>query len=228
MSHQIRATDKVERLEQEKRWRSKWARWARRQPIRSAWDIWADCLRQAREEAAAAARAAEAAEWAAHASATMAPDSDSELAAATALGVDVATYRLLIELERREISPEDYDLLGRLDEPVRPTTLRPEQLKRFPSEAYVAESLGQFGVDFWRLPLSTDIDEVSTDHGSGTSAVSTCSDSDVCAICCMEFVSGDIVRRLQPCGHCFHRDCIDRWLLESSNCCPVDKQELCC
>ncbi|GJS07920.1 RING-H2 finger protein ATL8-like protein [Tanacetum coccineum] len=36
--------------------------------------------------------------------------------------------------------------------------------------------------------------------------------SDDCAICLSEFVAGDEVRLLPPCGHCFHVECVDRWI----------------
>ncbi|PWA53769.1 Zinc finger, RING/FYVE/PHD-type [Artemisia annua] len=33
-----------------------------------------------------------------------------------------------------------------------------------------------------------------------------------CAICLSEFVAGDEVRVLPPCNHCFHVECVDRWI----------------
>lgn len=46
-----------------------------------------------------------------------------------------------------------------------------------------------------------------------------------CVICVEDFVEGDEVRRL-PCGHIYHRECVDVWLLRSRACClckrPID------
>merc|ERR1712190_96238 len=58
------------------------------------------------------------------------------MAAAEELGVDVETYRMLKQLEQRDICPEDYDLLGRLDESVKAATLSPEELEQFPIQVY--------------------------------------------------------------------------------------------
>ena len=55
---------------------------------------------------------------------------------AAQLGLDDETYRQLKSLEGREIRPEDYDLLGRLDENVKRETLEGKHLKVFPTEVY--------------------------------------------------------------------------------------------
>ncbi|CAI9115276.1 OLC1v1016133C1 [Oldenlandia corymbosa var. corymbosa] len=39
-----------------------------------------------------------------------------------------------------------------------------------------------------------------------------------CAICLAEFVSGDEIRLLPPCGHVFHVVCVDTWLKSHSSC----------
>lgn len=56
------------------------------------------------------------------------------------------------------------------------------------------------------------------------------SDRPMCVICLEEFNDGDELRHLK-CDHCFHRSCIDLWLLgtladdeTNTNSCPVCKQ----
>ena len=56
-------------------------------------------------------------------------------------------------------------------------------------------------------------------------------DDDECSICLVPFVRGDELRRL-PCGHdAFHKDCVDKWLLNNRDgdaavdpVCPLCKQ----
>jgi hypothetical protein len=71
---------------------------------------------------------------------------------------------MLRQLEQREIVPEDYDLLGRLDDAVKPKTLSSAMLERFVTRTYMAPSLRienttlpmfRFGASYWHLPLHT-------------------------------------------------------------------------
>lgn len=66
------------------------------------------------------------------------PSEQNETTLAAQLGLDVATYRMLRELEQRDIVPEDYDLLGRLDDAVKPKTLSDKDLKQFKAMTYSA------------------------------------------------------------------------------------------
>lgn len=144
------------------------------------------------------------------------------------LGLDEATYQALRALAERDIEPEDYELLSRLDEGMKPATLDDDALQRFPTETYRAGALGNaapgLGPFFWRLPLP------SAEHGedSGAAGSADSAEAEACGVCLVDFEDGDDLRRLLPCGHRFHRGCIDHWLLKSSTVCPVDKRDLRC
>ncbi|KAJ3163089.1 hypothetical protein HDU86_002258 [Geranomyces michiganensis] len=47
-----------------------------------------------------------------------------------------------------------------------------------------------------------------------------------CSICIDEFESDTNVRLLQPCGHAFHPECVDRWVMEQAAVCPMCRQDL--
>lgn len=46
-----------------------------------------------------------------------------------------------------------------------------------------------------------------------------------CSICLCEFQVNDRVKRL-PCGHLFHKTCLDPWFLDVTSSCPVCKQHI--
>lgn len=45
-----------------------------------------------------------------------------------------------------------------------------------------------------------------------------------CPICISEFTENELLRKL-PCGHMFHPECIDTWLVQNSNC-PICKADM--
>lgn len=51
----------------------------------------------------------------------------------------------------------------------------------------------------------------------------TTMDCSECPICINNFKTGDSIRALSSCGHCFHRSCIDLWLLRRADC-PMCKR----
>jgi E3 ubiquitin-protein ligase RNF38/44 len=57
------------------------------------------------------------------------------------------------------------------------------------------------------------------------------SSAESCSICCEDYSCGDLKRVLPDCGHQFHVECIDRWLVSSTNysrpaSCPMCNTEL--
>jgi len=44
-----------------------------------------------------------------------------------------------------------------------------------------------------------------------------------CSVCLNDFAQGDSIRTLPSCSHCFHRACIDLWLLRRADC-PLCKR----
>lgn len=183
---------------------------------------------------------------------------EDDLVWAAQLGLDLATFQMLRQLEQRDILPEDYDLLGRLDESLKPKTLDSEDLARFEIRTYqpplrpvvslpdssslnFSDNISQlpsttsapaadthcFGVAFWKLPMpALEDDGASTcvsdeDGSSGNSSTMF----NTCGVCLVDFQGGEEIRTL-PCGHLFHRECIDHWLLNCSISCPVDKLDV--
>jgi hypothetical protein len=49
--------------------------------------------------------------------------------------------------------------------------------------------------------------------------------AEMCSICLENFTAGMLVKRLPTCGHQFHKNCIELWLLRSKIC-PFCKQEI--
>jgi len=102
----------------------------------------------------------------------------------------------------------------------------------FPSDELVEddEEVHDYGFyccsfDFWKVPLA-DLAEDNADCGAQCLNVTPSGSSgSTCGVCLVDFVNGDELRLL-PCGHRFHRECIDHWLLQSSTVCPVCKTDL--
>ena len=86
---------------------------------------------------------------------------DQEAAAAAArCGVDLHTYTTLLELQHRDITPEDYDVLQQLDTSTKPKTLTQGLLDaRFPA---------------WVVPESGPLPPTEASHASGKLRRATC------------------------------------------------------
>ena len=100
--------------------------------------------------------------------------------------------QFLISLQHREITPEDYEYLSRLDELIKKKTVNDNLLKNF-----------------------------KTDEVTELMMAKLESDEEVCGICLDSYSIGQF-RKYLPCGHRFHNECIEQWLKKQSTNCPLD------
>ena len=75
----------------------------------------------------------------------------------------------------------------------------------------------------WTAPART-TNKANEDNDDNDSNNVTQDEEEECSICLTSYQQKDMLRTL-PCGHSFHKDCIDRWL-EQSTSCPFCKQPL--
>jgi len=107
----------------------------------------------------------------------------------------VRSYNMLVDLQHRDITPEDYETLRHLDTSVKPKTLSRTRLEsRAPCWHVPSEPIPSSA---YRLVDQT------------------------CSICLEYFKVGERARRL-PCSHVFHAHCIDEWLCRNADTCPED------
>jgi len=167
-------------------------------------------------------------------------------------GVDVPTYNLLLDLQHRDITPEDYDTLRRLDSSVAPRTLPLEKLQQLaPSFHIPAETAGSTHGTACRVravatrstaPRATGLSSPvrrtrRTPRALPASDGECCSGSSAervvregqqpqsCSICLEHLAPGERARGL-PCLHVFHAECIDHWFTKCSDVCPECSQRL--
>jgi hypothetical protein len=68
------------------------------------------------------------------------------------------------------------------------------------------------------------VDALKTRTYRNTHEVSDGGD-ETCIICLEDYCEGDCLKEL-PCGHFYHKQCIDPWLMQKSSLCPLCKQNI--
>ena len=124
------------------------------------------------------------------------PSRAERASAADALGIDLSLYQVLEQLQYGDITPEDYDVLLQLSVvDNKPATMEVASARRFP-----------------RL-------DVVAGESDSISASQLCEGTQ-CVVCLEDMCVGDVAQRL-PCGHVFHASCIERWLVDGAEECPL-------
>ena len=104
----------------------------------------------------------------------------------------------LLDLQNRDMTPEDYDMLLRLDDKLAPKTVAADTLTSLRT-------------------VTVTTDGPSDDEMSWSDAL--------CSVCMEAYQTGQVVKFL-PCEHFFHSHCIEMWLNNSGNTCPLDGLEV--
>jgi E3 ubiquitin-protein ligase ZSWIM2 len=127
----------------------------------------------------------------------------------------------IAEMLQRDLRPEDYDLLLRLDEtnaPPRGSQLTAQQAASLPRttwQALMARGTGD-----------GDDDDVGANTAAAARHFPLAHTNDACPVCLDTFRATDTVIALQPCGHVFHESCGVGWLTTGRAVCPVDNHAI--
>ena len=90
----------------------------------------------------------------------------------------------------------------------------------------LGERIGNVKEERWALGAQEQINRLPTLTWNAQMAVGKAENhTEVkCQVCQCDYEEGDVLRRL-PCDHCFHKDCIDKWLKLVASC-PTCKQSV--
>lgn len=97
----------------------------------------------------------------------------------------------------------------------------PETLRRWGRMSVLNPEEQAVGLTSGSMPLADGLDAIEIKNlpekkiCAGSNLLSC---SEECAICLTGFHKGDTSRELPTCGHNFHKECIDLWLLRSATC----------
>ena len=149
---------------------------------------------------------------------------------------------MILDLQYREITPNDYQVISELDNTVEKKALNKKKLVLFPTAtvrihptgASATGDDGADGVDGGgggggggrdAAPILLPGATPRADSAESSNTVTVVDNAGVahllrmreCPVCTCEFEDGDIVRKL-PCSHAFHQECIDTWFEQSTTC----------
>lgn len=156
-------------------------------------------------------------------------DEEESLALARALMAEeamAASYVLSVDYlrnNRDQFSEEDLAALQAAmdeDEPIEEEGEMDDSAMSYELMLRLGERLGDVKSERWAMVAHDKIKELPTFHFD-QKKVTDKEENDCevkCLICQCQYEENELLRRL-PCGHCFHADCVDQWLM-SKDCCP--------
>ena len=147
----------------------------------------------------------------------------------------------------RDLTPEDYELLLKLDENVPKKTVEINIIDSFPSFLYkckdhnennnnagdnnndnnnINDNINVFKKKLFSL-FNDKVDENNVDKDTEEEERKKEEGemnnmAEKCTICLCEYENDDKITKIPTCGHFFHSDCIYQWLSKSSTKCPLD------
>jgi Ring finger domain len=144
----------------------------------------------------------------------------------------MASYEQHFQLLREsadQLSQEDYDALQRaLGENEYEADGQDENGElSYDAMLDLSERIGDVKTERWAMIAATEVNKLPTFHFSQSvtlnGGIADIDDSErKCLVCQFEYETNESLRRL-PCGHCFHKCCVDMWLQEK-DVCPYCRQ----
>ncbi|KAL7560650.1 hypothetical protein ACA910_001334 [Epithemia clementina (nom. ined.)] len=139
----------------------------------------------------------------------------------------MASYRHSVQMlreSRDQLPPEDYEALQAAlqeEDHVDESQLFEDEEGNLSYETMLqlGERIGDVKSDRWTIIAQSLIDKLPTESYNPEEIGSDGDDSEFkCLICQHEYSCNEELRRLPSCGHCFHMDCVDQWLLRTDLC----------
>ena len=126
---------------------------------------------------------------------------------------DLAVFRAIEEQDRREEEERE-----RAAELAADGEEEEEELS-YDALLSLSERIGDVRTERWALVAQKHIDRLPLETYDAKAATSAHNDdSEVkCLVCQHEYNDQEQLRRL-PCGHVFHAECVDEWLMKNDNC----------
>ena len=138
----------------------------------------------------------------------------------------MASYHHSVQMlheSRDQLPEEDYEALrAALQEDVEAdeTELQEDEEGNLSYETMlqIGERIGNVKQDRWAMVARSRIEKLPIETYKPDSFGADADDSEhKCLICQHEYCSNEQLRRL-PCGHCFHVECVDEWLMRTDLC----------